>query len=318
VNVSNPRRIDVHFHAIPPFYADAVSQAGSGPAIGRYPEWSPQLALEIMDRFKIETALTSLAQPGVQFCPPGEARVLAQRCNDYCADLTAKWPKRFGTFGTVSMWDVRDAVAEIERTLDQMKFAGISLFASYDGRFLGDPAFDPVMEALNARDAVVFVHPGTHPTNKLIQLPWPGFMMEYLFDTTRAVVNLVFGGALERYPRIRFILPHAGGLIPYFSWRLSVSPMIDKRLNQMSQDRVFELLRRFWYDNALSPGEQTWGCLETVASPDRIVFGTDWPFANARVTDLAMETYEGLDAVSPSQRDAIDRGNALKLFPQYA
>ena len=87
----------------------------------------------------------------------------------------------------------------------------------------------------------------------------------------------VFGGALERYPRIRFILPHAGGLIPYFSWRLSVSPMIDRRLNQMSQVRVFELLKRFWYDNALSPGEQTWGCLEHVASPEQIVFGTDWP-----------------------------------------
>ena len=316
--MANARRIDVHFHAIPPFYAEAVYEAGSGPAIGRYPDWSPELALEIMDRFQVEVALTSLAQPGVQFCAPAAAKALAQRCNDYCAELNAKWPKRFGAFGTVSMWNMSDAVAEIERTLDTMKFAGISLFASYDGKFLGDPSFDPVMEALNVRDAVVFVHPGTHPTNKLIQLPWPGFMMEYLFDTTRAVVNLVFGGALERYPRIRFILPHAGGLIPYFSWRLSVSPMIDRRLNQMSQVRVFELLKRFWYDNALSPGEQTWGCLEHVASPEQIVFGTDWPFANARVTDVAMKTYEALDAVSPVQRAAIDRGNAVRLFPQYA
>ena len=81
---------------------------------------------------------------------------------------------------------------------------------------------------------------------------------------------------------------------------------------------MFGLLKRFWYDNALSPGEQTWGCLETVASPDRIVFGTDWPFANVRVTDVAMKTYEALDAISPAQRVAIDRGNALRLFPQYA
>ena len=144
------------------------------------------------------------------------------------------------------------------------------------------PQFDPVMEALNARDGVVFVHPGSHPLNKQIDLPWPYFMMEYLFDTTRAVVNLIFGGALERYPRIRFILPHAGGLVPYFSWRLSVSPMIDKRLKQLPQEQVFGLLRRFWYDNALSPGAQTWGCLENVAAPDQIVFGTDWPFANVR------------------------------------
>ena len=170
------------------------------------------------------------------------------------------------------MWDMRHAVDEIGYALDTLKFSGVSLFASYDGKFLGDPRFDPVMEALNARDGVVFVHPGTHPANKQIDLPWPDFMMEYLFDTTRAVVNLIFGGALERYPRIRFILPHAGGLVPYFAWRLSVSPMIDKRLKQMSREDLLGLLRRFWYDNALSPGAQTWGCLENVAAPgpDRV------------------------------------------------
>jgi predicted TIM-barrel fold metal-dependent hydrolase len=107
-------------------------------------------------------------------------------------------------------------------------------------------------------------------------------------------------------------------LVPYFSWRLSVSPMIDKRLKQLSQEQVFGLLKRFWYDNALSPGAQTWGCLENVAAPDQIVFGTDWPFANANVTAAAMKTYESLAAISPAQRAAIDRGNALRLFPQLA
>lgn len=310
-------RIDVHFHHIPPFYAEAVYAAGSGPAIGRYPDWSPELALEIMDRFDIAVALTSLAQPGVQFCKPDQARDLARRCNDYAAELNARWPKRFGAFTTVSMWETRDAIGEIARTLDELKFNGVSLFASYDGKFLGDPRFDPVMEALNARDAVVFVHPGTHPTNKLIDLPWPGFMMEYVFDTTRAVVNLIFGGALERYPRIKFILPHAGGLVPYFAWRLAVSPMIDKRLRRLSPDDVFKLLKRFWYDNALSPGAQTWGSLQEVADPAQIVFGSDWPFANANVTAEAVKTYEALDAIAPAQRTAIDRGNALRLFPQF-
>jgi predicted TIM-barrel fold metal-dependent hydrolase len=132
------------------------------------------------------------------------------------------------------------------------------------------------------------------------------------------VVNLIFGGALERFPRIRFILPHAGGLAPYFSWRLSVSPMIDKRLRQMSREQILGLLRRFWYDNALSPGAQTWGCLQQVAAPEQIVFGTDWPFANVQVTAEAMKTYEALGAISAAQREAIDRENALRLFPRLA
>ena len=316
--MADTRRIDVHFHHIPQFYAEAVYAAGRGPAIGRYPDWSPELALEAMDRFGIALALNSLAQPGVQIFPRAQAKAMARRTNDYAAELNAKWPKRFGAFATMPMLDMDDAVDEVAYTLDTLKFAGVSLFASYDGVFLGDPAFDPVMEALNARDGVVFLHPGTHPTNKLIDLPWPAFMMEYLFDTTRAVVNLIFGGALERFPRVQFILPHAGGLVPYFSWRLSVSPMIDKRLKQMPPDRVLGLLRRFWYDNALSPGAQTWGCLQHVAAPDRIVFGTDWPFANVDVTAEAMRSYEALAAISPAQRDAIDRGNARRLFPQFS
>src|SRR4029077_3269022 len=103
--MASARRIDVHFHLIPQFYADMVYAAGSGPAIGRYPDWSPELALEIMDRSGIEVAITSLAQPGLQFAPPDAARTLARRCNEYAAELSARWPRRFGAFGLVPMHD---------------------------------------------------------------------------------------------------------------------------------------------------------------------------------------------------------------------
>src|SRR5207247_3816416 len=136
-------------------------------------------------------------------------------------------------------------------------FDGASLFASYGEKFLGDPFFDPVLAMLDSRAAVVFIHPGLHPSSQAIALPWPAFMMEYLFDTTRAVVNLVFSRAIERFPRIQFILPHGGGLVPYFAWRLSVSPMIDKRLPQLTREQVYAGLAHFWYDNALAPAEQT-------------------------------------------------------------
>jgi 6-methylsalicylate decarboxylase len=315
--MASPRRIDVHFHHIPPFYSEAVYEAGRGPAIGRYPEWTPQLALELMDSHGIEVALTSLAQPGVGFGTAASAQALARRCNDYAADLVARWPRRFGAFATVPMWSTDGAIEEVARCLDVLGFDGVSLFASYEEKFLGDPWFDPVLEMLNARGAVVFVHPGLHPSSKGLALPWPGFMMEYLFDTTRAVVNLIFSGAIERFPRIRFILPHAGGLAPYFAWRLSVSPMIDKRLPRLSRDQVFEGLAHFWYDNALSPGEQTFGSLDHVARPERVVFGTDYPFANPSVIAEAMKTHES-GFLSDMRRAAIDRGNALALFPSFS
>src|SRR2546430_3622906 len=282
--MASSRRIDVHFHHIPPFYSEAVYEAGRGPAIGKYPDWTPQLALEVMDRFGIEVALTSLAQPGVGFGGAAAARELARRCNDYAAELVARWPKRFGAFATVPMWTIEGALDEIAYCLDELAFDGVSLFASYEEKFLGDARFDPVLAMLNERGAVVFVHPGLHPSSKGLALPWPAFMMEYLFDTTRAVVNLIFSGAVERFPRIRFILPHAGGLAPYFAWRLSVSPMIDPRLPQLAREQVYAALEHFWYDNALSPGEQTFGSLDRVALRERVVFGTDYPVPHPRAT----------------------------------
>jgi predicted TIM-barrel fold metal-dependent hydrolase len=312
--MASPRRIDLHFHLIPKFYQDAAYAAGAGPAIGRYPDWSPELALEVMDAHGIELALTSLAQPGVQFGDPAAAHVLARRCNDHAAELTARWPGRFGGLAVVPMFDPRGAVEEIGYALDRLKLDGVCLFASYGEKFLGDPVFDPVLEALDARAAVVFVHPALHPSSRKLDLPWPGFMMEYLFDTTRAAVNLVFGGAVVRFPRIRFVLAHAGALVPYFAWRLSVSPMIDARMPQISRDEIFARLRRFWYDVALSPSAETMACLTAIAAPERIVFGSDWPFANTRVIAEALRTYETSVPLAPDARNAIDRGNALALL----
>jgi len=312
------RRIDVHFHIIPTFYKEAVYAAGSGPAIGRYPDWSPELALELMDASGIETAITSLAQPGVQFAPADAARTLARRCNAYAAELSARWPRRFGAFALVPMHDIDDAVAEIEYCSGMLGFAGACLFASYGEKFLGDPRFDPVLEALNERDTVVFIHPAYHPSSRTLDLPWPGFMMEYLFDTTRAAVNLLLTGAMERFPRIRFILAHAGGVLPYFAWRLSVAPMIDPRLPQWPREKILAGLRRYWYDVALSPGPGTMGTLATIAAPERILYGSDWPFANARVIAEALKDYTADDFLTAPQRAAIDRGNALALLPQLA
>ncbi len=94
--------------------------------------------------------------------------------------------------------------------------------------------------------------------------------------------------------------------------------MIDPRLPRLSQQDVFAGLKRYWYDNALSCGPTTMGALKTVAAPDRILFGSDWPFANARVVAEELKVHTAAGLHSADERAAIDRGNALKLFPQLA
>jgi predicted TIM-barrel fold metal-dependent hydrolase len=310
-----PDKIDVHFHVIPPFYRDAVYAAGTGPAIGRYPEWTPELAIEIMDKHGIAVAMTSVAQPGVGFLSGDAAFALARRCNDYGAELIGRSRGRFGAFALVPMHDIDRAISECCYCLDDLRHEGVCLFASYGEKFLGDATFDPMMEFLNERAAVVFVHPTLHPSSRSLALPWPAFMMEYVFDTSRAAMNLVFSGTLARYPAIRFILAHAGGALPYVAWRLSVAPMIDARLPQLSRADIMQAFARFWYDNALACGPETFGALSRVAAADRIVFGSDWPFCNDRVLAEEVAAFTAPGFLAAEQVTAIGRENALKLFP---
>jgi 6-methylsalicylate decarboxylase len=311
--------IDVHFHLIPQFYRDAVYEAGRGPAIGRYPDWSPQLALELMDANGIALAITSLAQPGVGFLPADKAAAFARRCNDYTAELITQHAGRFGCFALLPMHAMDAAIEEARYCLETLRFAGISLFASYDETFLGDTAFDPLLAFLDSCSAIVHIHPGLHPSSRALVLPWPSFMIEYPFDTTRAAVNLLFSGALERFPHIRFILSHAGGTLPYLAWRLSVAPMIDKRLTQRSRAEIFAGLKTFWYDNALASGPQSMTALAQIAAPDRILFGSDWPFCSTRVVAEEVKDFTAPDFLSPDARTAIARENALRLlFPAIA
>ncbi len=306
--------IDVHFHLIPQFYRDAVYEAGRGPAIGRYPDWSEELALELMDKHGIALSITSIAQPGVGFMPDAKATDFARRCNDYAAELIAQHPRRFGCFGLLPMHDVDAAIAEARYCLETLRFHGISLFASYGDKFLGDPGFDPLMDYLDARAAVVHIHPGLHPSSRSLDLPWPGFMIEYPFDTTRAAVNLLFSGALERFSRIRFILSHAGGTLPYLAWRLSVAPMIDKRLKQRSREEIFAGLKTFWYDNALASGAQPMATLAQIAAPERILFGSDWPFCNDAVVAEEVKDFTAPGFLASDAIAKIARENALKLL----
>lgn len=303
-------RIDVHAHLLPGFLREALVAGGRAPSSGYFPDWSPAIALELMGRHGIATQILSASSPGVHFGDDAAARALARRTNELIARTVTDHPRNFGGFATLPLPDVAGALAELDYAFDILRMDGACLFASYSTGFLGDPVFEPILAALDARAAVVFVHPSAYGASPHPKLPWPAFMMEFLFDTTRAAVNLLFSGALDRYPRIRFILAHAGGVLPFLSWRLGVAPMISQALPRWSPERIAAGLRRFWFDTALSPGAATFGALDAVADPRRILFGSDWPWAAEPVTRATIE------ALVP--RPGVDRANALELFPRLA
>jgi 6-methylsalicylate decarboxylase len=313
-----PAKIDVHFHLIAQFFRDAVRDANIMLPTQAYPEWSPALALDLMDKHEIATAITSTVWPGAGFLPGEKAANFARRCNDYAADLIARHPDRFGAFGLLPMHDMDAAIAEARYCLETLRFEGIGLFASYGERFLGDPSFDPLMNYLNDAKAVAHVHPSLHPSSRSLKLQWPGWLIEYVFDTTRAAVNLIFSGARARYPEIRFILAHAGGTLPYLALRLELAPLIEESLQSMPREAIVAGLKSFWYDTALASGPQSMGALSRVTATEHVLFGSDWPFCDDRVVAEEIDLMTAPDFLPPNVVEMVAHKSAYALFPRRA
>lgn len=314
----SPERIDVHFHPVPDVFKEAASRAGRGPTIASgFPTWSPELALEVMDRHSIATAITSISQPGVHFGNDEAARLLARQCNDEAAAMIAKWPARFGAFATLPLPDIDGACNEVAHSLDVLKLDGVCLLASYGEKMLGDPLFDPVLEVLNERSAVVFIHPNFPPSSRGLDWKLPAFLTEFPFDTTRAVTNMIFSGATRRFSRIRFILAHAGGTLPYLAWRLSLAPLIDERFKEHDGPGILGEISRFWFDTAQAAGSPVLAALKEVAGPQKILFGSDWPYCPEPVIEQTAAALAPDRALPGTRPELIARSNALALFPRF-
>lgn len=316
--MNKPHRIDVHHHIIPPAFTEAMARHGLREVAGApLPRYSPELSLEVMNPNSIRTALVSLSAPGVDFGDRQEACELARACNEYAAQMRKDHPGRFGFFAVLPMPYTDEACAEAIHALDHLGADGVVLLGSTGGHFLGDPRFEALMAELDRRQAVVFVHPNLHDTSTKLGLDAPGFLLEFLCDTTRAALNLVLSGTMERYPGIRFILAHAGGFLPYVAWRASLANVISP-YDSLAPQGVLTYIRRFYFDTALSPSNFALASLQQLVPPSQILFGSDFPFAPAPLAAVQCDTLERSPVLGAEARAAIDRQSALSLFPRLA
>ncbi|MEW6554345.1 MAG: amidohydrolase family protein [Actinomycetota bacterium] len=310
------RRLDVHHHLLPPEYLSALNKRGITEFAGRpFPEWSPEVSLSLMDRHGIEAAITSVSCPGVYFGDMGLARDLARMCNEYAAELCRGEDKRWGAFAVLPLPDLDAAMAELEYALDTLQLDGVSLLASIGRRYLGDPCFDEIFAELNRRRAVVFIHPSVPPGSDVPELDLPYFLVEFVFDTTRAIANLLFGGTMERCADIRFIVAHAGGTVPYLVFRLSLGQFLPG-LQEKVPEGVAAYLGRLYYDTALSASPAALRSLQELVDSSRIVFGSDYPFAPELATAITISGLEDYDGFDERELRAVYGENALSLFPR--
>jgi predicted TIM-barrel fold metal-dependent hydrolase len=319
-------RIDVHAHFLPERYRSALVEAGHSKPSGMpgIPAWSADSALSMMDRLRIDSAILSISAPGLHFGDDAAARELARYTNEEGAKAVAAHPRRFGLFASLPLPDIDGSLAEIEYAFDTLDSDGVVVESNHHGVYLGDRKLDPVFDELNRRHAKVFIHP-TNPHCACCQDPaalppigYPFPMLEFMFETTRAVFNLVLSGTLDRFPNLKIIVPHAGATIPVLADRVAgLAPALGLP-KPLDPAHFHATLRRLYYDLAGFPLPRQIKPLLDLADAKHILYGSDWPYTpEALVADLAAKL-DSSDLISPAMREDFMRGNALALFPRFA
>jgi predicted TIM-barrel fold metal-dependent hydrolase len=311
--------VDLHSHFLPPRYRASALAHGAGHPDGMpaLPEWDAAGALAMMDDVGIGTAMLSISSPGVSFLDSTEDRIeLCRVVNEDGAATVAAAPDRFGLLATLPLPDVDAALSEIGRAFDVLGADGISLHTHYDGVYLGDARLDPVMAELDGRAALVTIHPVSPCGWEGVAFGRPRPILEFLLDTTRAVVNLVLSGVVERYPAIEWVVPHAGAALPVLADRVDrIAPMVGVELAAVD---VVASLGRLHYDLAGVPLPRALPALLALVGPDRLVYGSDYPFTPAgAVRALAAELAASAVLDEAGRRAALG-GNARRLVARLA
>jgi len=317
---TKPKRIDVHHHILPPNFVSALNSLSipwtGGPEV---PSWSLQQAHDMMGAMGIDAAVAS-PSPGVYWGGDTAFAVkLARETNEFVADVVRDDPEHFGGFATIPLPDVDASLEEVEYAYDTLGLDGVVLYTSQGDRYLGDRSYDPFFEELDRRKAIVFIHPTTIPPGAdATGLTIPFGVAEFTFDTTRAVMNMLYSGTLERYPSIRYIVSHTGGTIPYLAWRIAGASYLPELRDRASKTDGLALLQKLYYDTALSTSEFVFGALKEFVPMSQVLFGSDFPYIGPAVLQAERYGLENSKVLDDAARAAIDRGNALTLFPRFA
>jgi predicted TIM-barrel fold metal-dependent hydrolase len=339
--------IDVHTHVYPGRYIallrarDAVPRivtrdgqdrmlilpgedADSSTAVGRpigSEYWDGARKLAFMDRHGIAVSVVSPANPWLDFLP--DAGSVATEINEDMEALCAASGGRLYGMGLLPV-DPAEAAAELGRIARLPHLRGAAIGTTGAGKGLDDPAMDPVWAAAEREGLMIFVHPHYGLGNEALvgyghAVP---LALGFPFETTAAVTRLILGGGFDRFPGLRMMVAHSGGVLPYLAGRLDACVAGDAHSPVRLRHPPSSYLRMLYYD-AISYQTPTLQLLISLVGPERIMFGTDHPFFPPHVENAALDSTEWhspaahrpvLAALGPDIATAILRGNARTIF----
>jgi 6-methylsalicylate decarboxylase len=312
---ASAKLIDTHHHFYPPGYLKAWMEWEDQHKVPHYPvmaEWTPAKAVEEMDKNGIRTAVLSLAStPGLWFGAGAEAAGHTVRlCQDYAADMRRDYPGRFAIFAPLSMMDMDVTLKEIEYAFDVLNADGVNLQTNYADKWLGDALYKPVLEELDRRKAVVYVHPLVAACCGRLSVGAFPAVIEVPHDTTRTVTSLLLSGSFARHRDIKWLFSHAGGTIPMMAGRINAFYGARPNRKEFAPEGIEGELRRLYYDTANATSPPAMAALLKLVPASQVTFGSDYPYF--RLDQFGELRQLGL---TPADLQGIESGNAMRLIP---
>jgi predicted TIM-barrel fold metal-dependent hydrolase len=303
-------RVDVHAHYYPATYIDHLARNGADTrAAVRAPGAAMTLEerVGLLDGAGIRVQVLSVGALQPNFANADEAIAAARLSNDLYAEICQKHGGRFAAFAAVPLPHIEAALAELARAIDVLGMVGVNLGCSIANRPLDDLAFAPFFAELNRRDAVAFLHPvgcGCGPFLEDLGLDFP---LGAPFEDSIAAMRLVLGGVIHRFPKIRFIVPHLGGTLPFLVTRLDNSSV-----TRRWEYKPSEYLKRLWYDS-INGNVAALRCAGEAFGADRLVLGTDFPHLPGEQLKQCVSYIQESDLPLEEKHAILDR-NAQALL----
>ena len=299
---------------------DADSSTSAGRPIGSE-YWDAGRKIAFMNHHGITVSVVSPANPWLDFLPNAEAAPIATDVNEDIEAFCAAGSGRLYGMGLLPMRDPAAAAMELGRIARLPHLRGAVIGTTGAGQGLDDPALDPVWAAAERDGLMIFAHPHYGLGNEALAgyghaMP---LALGFPFETTAAVARLILGGALDRFPDLRLMAAHAGGVLPYLAARLDACVAGDRHSPVRLRHEPSAYLGRMFFD-AIGYQAPTLALLMALVGKDRIMFGTDHPFFPPHVdnADLDRTTWHSptahraaLQALGPEAEIAIRCGNAI-------
>ncbi len=306
--------IDTHFHAFPGKYLDLMVNNSTGYASRReYRRFNHREYLEVLDKWGIDMGVLSCtAAPIERQASKGKALELCKAINDAFAEAHAKHPKRFMAFARLPMLNVDDCIKEIKRCFEELGMHGVMVPTNLAGRYLDEPEFRPFWDEYIPIGKPLFLH----PTNAPCESNWNKYSLHQKIlwpaDSTLAISRIVYSGIFDRYPKLRLIGSHLGGMILNYLDRLNRD-----HGNLQCKNKPEDYFRKIFYDTAGPVRAPAIKCACDTVGVNQILFGVDFPHGPGGMDDqyypMTLKAMEELD-LSEEDKDQIYYKNAKQLF----